>query len=200
MKQRIVMSLILVLLIFLSGCNHNSFHTNTISKNETTSVNRELGKKLVRSITMYEQFELIGRFSALWVHNSIRSAAHKNNAQADTISFYLLSLSDVHFNEPSSEWKVGLKINDMLYQPLSIQQVFLPSVYQLFFGPHFSQYKVIYLIIFKAIDEEGSFLLRANTSMKLEISFEDRQGHMIWNFNERAVLMPHFESIGRRGN
>lgn len=195
MKQRIVLSIILIYLVFLSGCNyHNSYKSKIVSKQETMPINQERGKNFVRSITMYEQFELVGRFAALWVPDSIRQSCIK-----DIISFYLLSLNDVHFNEPSSVWKIRLLINDQYYEPTMIQKVSLPLAYQLFFGPHFSQYNTVYLTTFKAISE-GKALLQPNTSMKLEINFEDRQGHMVWNFDERAVLMPHFETPYRKGN
>ena len=166
MKQRIVLSMILAYLVFLSGCNyHNSYQSKMVSTQEIVPMNQERGKKLVRSITMYEQFELVGRFAALWVDNSIKSSGNKNHMSPDMISFYLLSLGDVHFNEPSSDWKIGLIINDQHYEPMMIQQVAFPCAYQSFFGPHFSQYKVVYLVTFKAVSE-GKALLQPNTAMK----------------------------------
>jgi hypothetical protein len=147
---------------------------------------------------MYEQFELIGRFAALWLTSDILPS-QKIKAASDLISFYVLSLNDVHFNEQSSEWQIALKINDAIFQPTMVKRVTLPSVYQLFFGSYFSLYKIVYLVTFKASDEKNRLLLQPNSSMKLEISFEDRQGHMVWNFNERSVLMPHFEIPFRKG-
>lgn len=167
----------------------------------------EIPERYIRTITMYDQMDTAGRFTALWLSDQVRTAYAKSWAQLHGksceqekvflhrqleennhfISFYLLSMYTHKLADSDSQWSVLLNIEGCLYNPTEIKTVEMPIEYQAFFGKLYNRFKTAYLVKFDAKDIQGNCLLYPGIhSIKLCFRKLSRQGCLVWNFDDRG--------------
>jgi hypothetical protein len=210
MKQIAFLYCMLVLLLSLAGCGRYVCWVKDVfdqgDKLETFSCEVE---GYIRSARVYDQFDTLGLFDALWLNHVVRHAyvdsyslkhclsdaayqALLNQELEQTenfISFYVLASVPGQFNtlltDLNSLWTVRLEIDGQCYEPVKLKIVDLTHEYQKFFGPRFTIFKTAYLVAFDARDKSGAPLLSPLTEcFALVFRRVGRETRLIWNMDE----------------
>jgi len=199
-----------VILIGLSGCGRVvEWGKETFNQGKNLENMSELGQSHVRSIIVYDQFDTVGMFDALWLSDEVRtiysnayaSRRGKNEEFKKTllrrqleenkhfITFYVLSPFEYPLGESQAMWQVFLSVDNNTYFPIEFKMVELELEYRVMFGKKYSRFKESYCIKFDAKNIEDHFIITANTK-KIELCFRstNKEAALVWypyeNFNE----------------
>ncbi len=167
-------------------------------------------KNYVRSIRVYDQITTRGIFDAIWLGDEVRTAyanlhtfrqgksdehskaflRRQLEENKHSISFYVLSLYEVPLGEPSSEWNLVLKVDDVTYAPVEVKKIELPYEYRLFFGTrHYTRFKESYAVKFNALDiNEKPIIDSETTSIELCFRAADRRVALCWELDEAGKV------------
>jgi len=204
MKRDIAFNLFLICsLSVLPGCGKIvDWGKNQVDQGKDVDVNLKPAKDLIRSARIYDQFELVGGFDALWLTDPVRVVytdlysfkRGKNEEQKRVflrrqleennyyISFYVLSLKSFRLGEQDSKWTVFLKIDDKKYSPVEIRVVDLSPEYKDIFGKKKLEFKDPYLVFFNAKDVEGNLIITPATK-KISLVFVGLKKQAVLNWD-----------------
>lgn len=133
----------------------------------------------VRSVTVYDQFDTLAMFNALWLCDEVRTAyadayAFKRGKSVEQknaflrrqleenchfIVFYVLSSQNISLSGSEAVWAIMLEVNNNVYAPVEVKRIELCPEYKTIFDTHFNRFKVAYQVRFDAKDAEGNLLL-----------------------------------------
>lgn len=186
MKQRIIVSILLLSILSFSGCVRifNWAQSNFYQGNDIRDCfnNPEC---YLKSVHVYDQFTTIAMFDALWVSEQVRrdfAQLHafrhcKTDEQIDAyvkreletsynyITFYVLSLWDIPLGVIDPVWTLCLEIGDSMYHPIEIKPVTLSQEYKAYFGQAYTNFKTPYRVVFNAKDTHDNPILTPSTPM-----------------------------------
>lgn len=171
---------------------------------------------LVRSVTMYDQFETVGHFDALWLSDQVRTAyvdlyirsLGKNEEQKNIllkrqldenkhfIIFFVLCPYEMPLGETHSIWNLFLEIDGAHFDPIEIKMVELSPIYRSYFGKHYNRFKAAYQIKFDARDIQDNPLINHNTTqLMLHFRSAHKEGTLCWNTApvKKEIDMPVIE-------
>lgn len=143
--------------------------------------NEEVAKNNVRSAKIYNQWETLAQFDAIWLSEQTRDSyvdlycvrrgkgaearesmrAREREENKETISFYVLADVRDQFHpaltDNDAAWTMYLNIKGKKVRPTSIIEVELDTEIQTLFGHRFvsPKFKTPYLVRFPARDAEG---------------------------------------------
>lgn len=197
-----------VLTLLLPGCV-KYYELSTTEFNQGSEVTQKtlLTKNFVRSIKLYDQFETVASFDALWLSPDVRSSyakrfcskrgkddatlqAIENRQLEETnhwVGFYVLAdirtKHNISLNEKNAAWTFYLTINDKIkVDPISIKEVELEPEYQEIFGHRFNNFKTAYLMKFPAYGLDNKpYITTPTPSLKLHACGPQREGYALWN-------------------
>lgn len=205
MKCRPYVAIIMAMMtILLPGCGCRVIDWTKSSFNQGRSLPDyySTAQSYVRSVSLYDQFQTLAIFDALWVAQEVLGSyadlwALKNGKIDDEqknflqcqlaehgpyLTFYILSLYDVALVHHQSSWSLLLEVDGRLFDPVELKAVELDSFYQLFFGRCCTRFKVPYKIKFCSVDSNGNEIVTAQTK-QLSLIFRsvDKEGVMTWD-------------------
>jgi len=213
MKRDIIFSVTCLLLLgLLPGCGKiidwakENFDQGEPLKNKVSEA-----RKFVRSARIYDQFELVGGFDALWLCDDLRILysdlyALKNGKTQEQrkvflrrqleennhfISFYLLGLQKTPLNEQDAIWSIFLQVGDRMFHPNEVKLIDLTPEYIEIFGKKYSKFKDPYLVYFNAKDIEDYVIIGQDIE-KISLVFRtlDREATLSWNLRKNKVVNP----------
>jgi hypothetical protein len=214
--KRIAKSLVLCLgmLVLFPGCSrYVCWFEDVFNRGKRQKTYDCLTERYIRSVRVYDQFDTLGIFDALWLHDEVREAyvsAYASTRCLDdmtiqrmlhnefeqnryTISFYVLATTrhDLLLTDDSSEWHVQLIVDGECVSPIDIKFVSLSPEYIRFFGPWFNKFKQHYIITFDAAAPDGTRLIGPITE-KISLAFK-RLGqweYMTWCLDGYGRALP----------
>ena len=179
-----MLCLVVGCLVLLPGCGRIVDWTKDSFYQGQEFAQHALPQLYMRSTTIYDQFETVGMFDALWLSDAVKTAYTdvwalkfgKSPERRQTflrrqleenrhfIMFYILSLQNISINEAHGDWSVFLQINDETFAPLQVVVLDeLDYIYKSFFGKKCNRFKDVYLVKFDARDAEDQPLIRPDT-------------------------------------
>ncbi len=174
-------------IVLFSGCGRivdwakESFYQGTELHNYS-----KVPSRFLRSVSVYDQFETVGAFDALWLSIPVRTSYAQLHAcrhgmslehekaflrrqleeNNHYIDFYILSPYSKPLDAEDSLWSLFLEVNGCRYAPRDkIKAVDLVREYKFFFGKKFNKFKVPYLARFVAVDHENNPLIDDDTKV-----------------------------------
>jgi hypothetical protein len=198
---------LILLVIFIAGlpgcgCRIISWGRSVVNQGCPVPDYAEKAHDYVRATSVYNQFSLLARFDALWLHDEVVKAyacawGCKHGATAEAIDeyytneinnnrsvvrFYVLSLFRVPLDGNDPVWCVFLDIDGCTIMPSEIKKVEIPLDYLLFFGQQYSHFKVPYLLTFELnnvpVDPAEA------SCMKLIFRSSIKEAELVWNIDD----------------
>lgn len=202
--------LLLGIIVNFSGCvrYYDFFMNDVFNQGDCLNTYNEIPAQYLRSTRVYDQFDTIGSFDVLWLHNEVRAAYAQAYASQRCLSkercneflrrqleennhfitFLLLFVIPNGCNYLLSSkdpiWSIQLVIDGNCFVPIEIKTIELGHEYKYFFGKTYRRFKTAYSVRFNAVDENGNALIHAGVRC-LELQFR-RLGHMTavsWNLD-----------------
>ena len=213
MKRDVIFLVTLVLFLgLLPGCGKiidwakENFDQGEPLKNKVSEA-----RKFVRFARIYDQFELVGGFDAVWLSDDLRILYSdlyalkngKNQEQREVflrrqleennhfISFYVLALQKTPLNDQDSIWSLFLKIGDKIFLPNEIKIIDLSPEYIEIFGKKYSKFKDPYLVYFNAKDVEDHLIISEDIeNISLMFRTLNRETTLSWSLREDEIPAP----------
>jgi len=209
MKGNLQVCITVTGLLLLSGCaidNLTQWADDTFYQSQRYTQDEETIQKYSKSIRLYDQFETVALFDALWNSDEIRTLyarlyATKMGKDEDgylaflrrqlsanlyTISFYVLSTRDICLTVTPPVWVVYLEIDGKRYLPSDVKLAEPPMEYVRFFGKKISNHKQMYEVIFERKDADGVDILAHAQVVKLFFSSPSYFGCVGWHLDEQG--------------
>jgi len=178
----------------------------TVPQSASYKEDKKVIKHYTQSIRLYDEFQMIAMFDALWLSDDIRTlyATHYSRVRGNTleatteairrqlqtneatVSFYVLSLraDPLHITNPS--WIVYLDIDGRRYQPQEIKFIELLPYYVALFGKLYSNHKQACEIKFSRFDQEGADILKGKI-MTMRFSNQRYYGSVSWDLTAKVA-------------
>lgn len=202
--------------VFLPGCRYINWAKEQLPQGRKITYDTNVVRRNIRSLHLYDQFDTLAHFDALWLSDEVRCMyaqvyAQKHGLCDDRyeeferrqleennhyISFYLLAAisedGKTSLSDKNSVWSIYLEIDGCIYQPVEIKLIDeLAPEYELFFGVRLTNFKKSYLVKFDARDIDGEFLLDEGTNyFDLWFKKTDRQAGMRWYLTPEGDVLP----------
>lgn len=211
MKQIVGISVILSLLL-LPGCGGAlvDYAKQTFPQGNEYKNQKALIKDYFRSINIYDQFDTLALFGALWLSDEIRTLYSdiyadmlgKDPEARDTylrrqlkandhfVSFYVLSNNKVSLSERPFPWALYLEIDGKKYSPSEVKSVELSVEYKMLLGKRLNQHKQAYEVKFDRNDPTGNDILSSGTAhtMKFFFSGPSRYAFAQWDIDQEGKV------------
>lgn len=169
-------------------------------------------RSAIRSVTVYDQFALLGKFDVLYLSDSVRATFArmyalkwgKSSEQAEQfvarqqednrrfISFYVLYPFDLMpLGMIDSVWSVFLQIDGktgVAYQPLEIKTLDVSPEYQKILGSVYTRFKQVYEFKFDATNSDDQQLLTPSTK-QIALCFRSvaKEVSLVWQLRDGEV-------------
>ncbi len=171
-------------------------------------------RSTLRSVTVYDQFALLGKFDALWLSDSVRSTfarmyalkwgkspeqaeqfvARQQEENRRFISFYLFYPFDLMpLGMIDSVWSIFLQIDgktDRSYPPLEIKTIELSPEYQHMVGSIYTRFKQVYELKFDATNSDDQQLISPNTK-QIALCFRSvtKEVSLVWQLHDGELVL-----------
>jgi len=202
-SRNLLWTISLCLMVLLPGCSCRivDWAQDAFYQGRDLNDFRTVPQQFLRYITVYDQFETLGMFDAIWLAPSVRAAysrlySCKRGKSMDHekaflrrqleennyfIDFYVLSLYDRPLDTDDSAWTLFLEIDCERYTPTEIKAIDLEPEYKFFFGKRMSKFKVPYRVRFNANDLDNVPLIDGNTqSVSLVLRSVEKEVMLTW--------------------
>jgi hypothetical protein len=169
MKHHRLFYLFFLIILVLPGCVNQYTRWAQQTFNQGCDLEHPCISPFLKTVTIYDQFQTVGIFDALWLsrpvrrayvelvvdkfgksdreyHTLMQSELKKNN---EVISFYLLvekeysirGMQALSLDQSATQWGVSLEIDDTVLHPIAIEKVDLSPEYRTLFGERLRDYK-----------------------------------------------------------
>lgn len=189
--------------LLLSGCGGRVFDWAKEHFDQGCPVNQHLERArcFIRTERIYDQFTLVGGFSAIWLSDVVReeyvelhayfraktetekkAMLRRQLAENDHfIQFYVLSANDITLGKYDSDWSLVLRIADKIYSPHEVKEIELSQEYILIFDKLWDGFQTPYLVKFAAKDVDGNLIIpNTTTCISLEFRTFTKECSMNW--------------------
>lgn len=205
MNKKIVLCNVISFLFVLPGCGRLvDWAKGNFNQGTTFDRNAQIGKKYIRSETVYDQFTTCGMFDALLLSDEVRTVfaeLHarrygKSEAQYKSflrrqleennhfISFFILTSYEIPLGKSDAKWAVFLQIDGNRFAPTELKAVELSPEFKSIFGKRFNRFKIAYMVKFDANTVEDKPLLASDTKeLALYFRSVDKQATLTWALN-----------------
>ena len=213
MKPYNTLAIGLGILFLLPGCGGNivDWADETFSQGRINKDHENTVKPFLRGIRLYDQFDTLAIFDAIWLSDTVRTAyaqvyakmmgkdeeayidflRRELSANTYFVSFYVLSQKSIPLTDLPPLWVVHLEVDGKKYLPAEIKAVELAAEYLGFFGKRVNNHKEPYEIRFDRKDAEGIDILEGKREIKLFFSSPRHYGVMSWNIDEDSkIILP----------
>ncbi len=213
MKPQNTLAIGLGILFLLPGCGGNivDWADETFSQGRINKDHENTVKPFLRGVRLYDQFDTLAIFDAIWLSDTVRTAyaqvyakmmgkdedayidflRRELSANTYFVSFYVLSQKSIPLTDIPPSWVVHLEVDGKKYLPAEIKAVELAAEYLGFFGKRVNNHKEPYEIRFDRKDTEGIDILEGKRNIKLFFSSPRHYGVMSWQLDEDSkVILP----------
>ena len=195
MKPQNILAMALGILFLLPGCGGNivDWADETFSQGKINKDHENTVKPFLKGIRLYDQFDTLAIFDAIWLSDTVRTAyaqvyakmmgkdeeayidflRRELSANTYFVSFYVLSQKSIPLTDIPPLWVVHLEIDGKKYLPAEIKAVELAAEYLGFFGKRVNNHKEPYEIRFDRKDVEGNDILEDKREIKKDAEGND---------------------------
>ncbi len=191
MNQRINLCMVMILAL-LPGCGTMSdLMKENFPQGKQSKTYRKKAKCYLKIINIYDQFNTVGLFDALWLSDDIRTIYADINADMQGkgtkgkhaflrrqlkennhyISFYVLSTHQNPLSIKPVPWALHLVVDGKKYMPFEVKAVELNSEYKAIFGIMFNKHKIPYEVRFERTDADGKDILKEGNPHHMKLYF-----------------------------
>ena len=211
MNQRISLCIVMTL-VLLPGCGTlTDLVKENFPQGKESKTYRKQVKPYLKVINIYDQFNTVGLFDALWLSDEVRTIYADVNAQMQGketkekhvflrrqlkennhyISFYVLSTHKNPLSIKPVPWALHLVVDGKKYMPFEVKAVELNSEYKMLFGSLFNKYKTPYEVRFERNDANGMDILKEDNvhHMKLFFSTPSHYSFAEWYINTQGSAL-----------
>lgn len=204
--NRIINLCMVTILVLLPGCGTVvDLVKENFPQGQESKDHQKTTKEYLKVINIYDQFNTVGLFDALWLSDEMRTVYADINAdmQGKTtkekhaflrrqlkennqyISFYVLSTHDNPLSVKPVPWSLHLVIDGKKHMPFEVKAVELVSEYKTIFGSIFNKHKTPYEVRFERTDANGLDILTEGKLhvMKLYFSNPSHFSFAKWNLD-----------------
>lgn len=181
-------------LILLPGCGTVvDLVKETFPQGKENKDYQKKTKLYLREINIYDQFNTVGLFDALWLSDEMRTVYADINAQMHGktvkekhaflrrqlkendhyISFYVLSTHDNPLSVKPIPWALYLVVDGQKYMPFEVKAVELVAEYKTIFGTMFNNHKSPYEVRFERNDANNVDILKEGVPHVMELYFSN---------------------------
>jgi len=160
-------------------------------------------RQFLRWVSVYDQFETLGIFDALWLSVPVRASyarlhacRHGKSVEHEKaflrrqleenkhfIVFYVLSLYSKPLDNEDTAWSLFLEVNGKHYAPTEIKATDFAPEYRFFFGKRLSKFKIPYLVRFNAYDVENRpIITKGAERIRLIFRSVEKEVALSWDF------------------
>jgi len=203
----------LIALVLLPGCGtvvdlvKENFPQGKESKDGAKKI-----KPYMKTVNIYDQFNTVGLFDALWLSDEVRTVYADVNAtmQGKTtkakhaflrrqlkennhfVSFYVLSTHNNPLSIKPVPWALHLEIDGKKYIPFEVKAIELSTEYKAIFGTLFNKHKIPYEVRFERHDADGLDILQEGSAhvIKLYFSTPSHFSFAEWNIHQDGTIAP----------
>ncbi|MFT6765272.1 MAG: hypothetical protein ACJAZS_000147 [Alteromonas naphthalenivorans] len=191
--NRIINLSMLVALFLLPGCGGTIIDTakeNFPQGKEYKNYQKKI-KQYVKEVNIYDNFNTLGLFDALWLSDEMRTVYSDINADMrgkntdvrhafvrrqlkenkHYISFYVLSTHDNPLSVKPVPWAMHLEVDDKRYMPFEVKSIELAVEYKTMFGTLFNNHKTPYEVRFERTNSNGADILQEGHAHKMKLYF-----------------------------
>ncbi|TET06232.1 hypothetical protein E3J79_02680 [Candidatus Dependentiae bacterium] len=206
-------------ILLLSGCGRIvDWAKESFNQGNDLDNYAKIPRQFLRSVKVYDQFETLGVFDALWLSDHVRTEyaqlhAYKHGKSSEHkkaflrrqleenkhyIVFYVLSLFGKSLDIEDANWTLFLEIDGKRYAPIvKPEAIELAPEYTFFFGKRLSKFKIPYLVRFNAYDIENKPLIDENVKeIQLVFRSVEKEVELTWDLTSLIVNNMHDEKIG----
>ncbi len=214
-STRYISGFLCISIFLLPGCRYRQWIDEAFYQGKKVENHAVAAQQYVRNLHIYDEFDTLAHFDALWLSDQVRSyyvcmyarkhclteerfkTALRRQLEENKhfISFYVLAAIPDHglLGEKDSVWGICLRVNnDEEFRPKEIKIVELMPEYKLFFGPTWTVFKTAYLVKFDAYDDSGNKIITADTrSLELYFTSAKRTAMMRWYLTQEGTVICH---------
>lgn len=206
MKKRELYPSIMGLLL-LSGCGGTLKKVYHESINQSLSYNdTEQQKKInnyFKNLSLYDQFETVGKFDILWLSDEIKSVMSDMHVQmlgkdqevrnnffrreikenSEYITFYVLANHDISLVDQPCAWHMYIDIDGKHYFPTNVKMLEITGYLKKLLGKRYTIHKDVYQVQFARQTNEGEDIFIGAQSMKLYFNGISHYGYVEWSMS-----------------
>lgn len=173
----------------------------------------EPARAYIRSVTVHEDIQTVGRFSAVWVSDRLRSMlAHERSylsgfcesnswllpgeKKQDVVwrpTFYLITLKKAKIDQECSPWKIFLCVGGQRYCPTYLARIELCNVTNLLLNSYLTVFADVYELGFSVPPEKLSGAI-----LQLYFRSASKQAMVSWNTSLEHLFTPELFCDWRR--
>lgn len=193
MNRRINLCMVMTL-VLLSGCGTvTDLVKENFPQGKESKDYKKKAKQYLRRVNIYDQFNTVGLFDALWLSDEVRTMYSDINADMhgkttqekhaflrrqlkendQFISFYVLSTHNNPLSIKPVPWALYLVIDGEKYMPFEVKAVELVSEYKTIFGSMFNNHKTPYEVRFERNDSNGIDILKEGNGHVIQLYFSN---------------------------
>lgn len=196
----------------MPSCRYKKWISESFYQGKKIDNNVSLMRQYVRSVHVYDQFDTLAHFDALWLSDEVRKnfaciyadkqcfsderyksfLRRQLEENKHYISFYVLAAipGNPLLGEKKSPWGLCLQVDGVELHPRSIELIELDSEYKLFFGRTWSLFKMAYVVKFDAHDGDGKHFIDSDTkSIDLHFISVKREAIMRWYLTQCGTVI-----------
>lgn len=191
MNRRINLCMVMTI-VLLSGCGTvTDLVKENFPQGKESKDYQKKAKRYLRRVNIYDQFNTVGLFDALWLSDEVRTMYADMNADMhgkitkeknaflrrqlkennQFISFYVLSTHDNPLSIKPVPWALHLVVDGKKYMPFEVKAVELTPEYKTIFGSMFNNHKTPYEVRFERNDGNGIDILKEGNQHILKLYF-----------------------------
>lgn len=206
------------LVVLLTGCGGAlkkwKEETFTQAKLYKSEENEAVVKQYLQSLSLYDQFETVALFDALWLSDEIKTAVSDIHVQllgknkevrnnflrrqlkdnSEYVSFYVLSQHGISFVDHPTQWHLHLVTDGNSYSPASIKLLEITPEYRIVLNKKLTPHKDVYEVKFLRKNSKGKDILEEGKELQLFFNGLHHFGTIKWSLNLHKEFLQHIES------
>ena len=206
------------LVVLLTGCGGAlkkwKEETFTQAQSYTSEEHNAIVKQYLQSLSLYDQFETIALFDALWLSDEIKTVVSdvyvkllgknrevRNNFlrrqlkdNSEYVSFYVLSQHNVSLVDHPAQWHLHLVTDGSSYSPASVKLIEVTPEYRIVLGKKITPHKDVYEVKFLRKNSKGKDILEEGKELQLFFNGLTHFGVIKWSLELHSEFLQHLES------
>lgn len=206
------------LVVLLTGCGGalKKWKEETFAQAESykSREHESVVKEYFKSLSLYDQFETIGIFDALWLSDEIKTVVSDIHVQllgknkevrnnflrrqlkdnSDYVSFYVLSQHGISLVDHPTQWHLHLVTEGGNYSPASVKLIEVTPEYRIVLAKKFTSHKDVYEVKFLRKNSKGKDILQEGKELQLFFNGLHHFGCVKWSLDLQTDFLHHLES------
>lgn len=195
------------LVLFLTGCGGALKKWKEETFNQAHSYHSAEKEMIVRSylrsLSLYDQFETVALFDALWVSDEVKTLLSDIHVQllgksrevrnnflrrqlkdnSEYVTFYVLTQHHIALGDAAAPWHLHLATDGNSYSPISVKLTELSPEYKVVLGKKITPHKDIYEVKFLRKNSKGKDILEEGKDIQLFFNGLHHYGVIKWNLS-----------------